>query len=306
LNRNLYNVTNITLISAQLPLSQTHICDTNNTFSINGTQIVLPNRNFADGDELKTYLGLELDIQTSNLIDNVDFDSNTNILKFSNTATTPSNYTFEFYDGVNGYANLEATNGTPASVMGFNNSNITSTSGNLFSNVIDLHGPTSIVMMLTAGANKLSRSVYSQGPTSNVSAVGNLDSTESHYFARLITGRGLENEFLTFKDDYPVEYYFHQGPESSISEIRIEFFYTIGTRLVPYDFGMRNHTLKFKITCSLDKLSPLKDQKVYKKILPPPVELPSIKRPQRMDKNKLLLVLFICLLCGLFLLMIKP
>jgi hypothetical protein len=305
-NRELYNVTNVTLISAQLPLSQTHICDTNNTFSISGTQVVLPNRNFADGDELALYLTSELGTQTSN-VDRVAFHSNTNTLDFSNSLVG-STYELEFYSGVNGYANLNASNGTPASVMGFNNSNVIGTSdptANLHSNVIDLHGPTSIVLMLTAGAEDLSRSVYSQGPSSDTATIGNLDSTESHYFGRLITGRGLENEFLTFKDDYPVECYFHKGPESSISRFRIQFFYTIGTKLVPYDFGMRNHTLKFKITCSLDKFKTLKNQKIYNKVLPPPVKLPSIRRPQRMDKNKLLLVLFICLLGGLFLLILK-
>ena len=303
-NRELYDVTNVTLISAQLPLSQTHICDTNNTFSINGTQIVLPNQNFSNGYELATYLAPNLGTD----INRVAFHSNTNTLDFSSSTPGPTSVKLEFYGGVNGYANLEASNGTPASVMGFNNSNISGfvgTTSNLHSNVIDLHGPTSIVMMLTAGADYLSRSVYSQGPSSNIATIGNLDTTESHYFGRLITGRGLGNEFLTFKHDYPVECYFHKGPESSISRFRIQFFYTIGARLVPYDFGMRNHTLKFKITCSLDKLKTLKDQKIYSKVLPPPVRLPSIKRAQRMDKNKLLLVLFICLLSGLFLLLLN-
>ena len=259
---------------------------------------------------MKTYLESELKTQTSGNIDKVDFHSNTNTLEFSNTSSiTPIPINFEFYDGINGYANVEATNGTPASVLGFNNSNISGQIGtsttNIRSNVIDLHGPTSIVIMLTAGADLLTRPVYNQGPSSNIATIGNLDATESRYFGRLISGRGLGNEFLTFKDDYPIESKFNKGSESSISEFKVQFFYTIGTRLVPYDFGMRNHTLKFKITCSLDKFKPLKDQKVYNKILPPPVELPAVKRQQRVDKSKLLLVLFIFLLCGLFLLMIK-
>ena len=78
---------------------------------------------------------------------------------------------------------------------------------------------------------------------------------------------------MEFKNDYPVESLFHTGPGSGLNKLRISFHYTIGTKLVPYDFRSRNHTLKFKITCSLDKLSMLEKQKVYKRELPPPVVL---------------------------------
>ena len=96
LNRDIYNVTNISLEAAQIPLSQTLINEYNNTFSVNSSSISLPNRNFSNGYDLAGVLQTELGGGNSN-IDSVVYNSNTEALSFSNIAGGSSNiFTFEF------------------------------------------------------------------------------------------------------------------------------------------------------------------------------------------------------------------
>lgn len=303
LNREIFNVSKISLAAAQIPLSQTLINNYNNTFSINGTTITLSNRNYSTGEDLAQELQDKLGGGVSN-VDLVTYNSNTESLSFSNIAGGSSNiFTFEFYDGVNGYS-VNNDKGTPANILGFNRNNQSNiiNSNVLTSEVIDLkHGPTSIVLRVTTNSTDLSRSIYNVG-TSNV---GILDFTESVYFGRLLTELDNDKEFLIYTGEYPIEEAFHKGPEKGISELRIRFYYNIGSKLVPYDFGKRNHTIKFKITCSLDKLSTLEKQKVYKKVLPPPVDIPVLEPPKRYDtKQHQIIVVFSVLLFGLLIMLL--
>lgn len=301
INRPLYNVTNIKLVGAQIPLTQTLINGGNNTFSMNnGTVITLPNRNYSDGAELASNIQEILTSTAASNVETVTFNSNTNTLTFSNTNS--DTFSFDFYDGTNG-ANVVSASGTPASVLGFNHLD-TQLTDTLVSSVIDLHGPTSIVLRLTTNQTDINRDVHNTGIDQN------LDYTESIYFGRLLTEKyDVNSNFLIFNEDYPVEQKFYKGPEKSIRYLRVRFYYTIGTKLVPYDFGNRNHTLKFQITCNLDKLSTQIGHKVFTKQLPSPVELPTIDLPKRKtshDKKQLVTGLFICLMCGLlFLILFK-
>ena len=295
LNRELHNVTNIKLIAAQIPLSQTLINGTNNTFPVNDTYVNLPNINVDSGEDfanlLKTYL-------TGTAVSNVEYNSNTETLTYSNSSGNL--IYFDFYGGQNGYT-TQTNKGTLANELGFSHSNVENGSNVITSGPVNLFGPTSIVIRLSTNGDDITRDVYNSG-SSNVSS-GNLSSTESNYFGRLITKK--RGEFLEFKNDYPVESLFHKGPESAIKKLKISFYYTIGTKLVPYDFRSRNHTLKFKITCNLDKLSTLEKQKVYIRELPPPVELKHTELPRRFDKNQVITVLFICLMAGLLMLILS-
>ena len=112
---------------------------------------------------------------------------------------------------------------------------------------------------------------------------------------------------MIFTGGYPIEDYFNTGPESVINKLRIRFYYTIGGKLIPYDFANKNHTLKFKFTCNLDKLQTLKDQhvisnEIQKELyeLPPPIDLPSIEPPKRPNKQRIIVISFLLLLTGLF------
>ena len=300
LNRELHNVTNIKLIAAQIPLSQTLINGTNNTFPINDTYVNLPNINVDSGEDfanlLQTYLS------GNSAVSNVEYNSDTETITYSNVDGNSIN--FDFYDGQDGYTS-QTNKGTLANELGFSHSNVVgpplTTSNVIVSGPVNIFGPTSIVIRLSTNGDDITKDVYNSGP-SNVS-IGNLSSTESIYFGRVITKK--RGEFLEFKNDYPVESLFYRGPENGLKKLRIRFYYTIGTKLVPYDFRSRNHTLKFKITCSLDKLSMLEKQKVYTMELPPPVELPHTKLPKRFDKNQIITILFICLMSGLLMLILS-
>ena len=300
LNRELYNVTNIKLIGARVPFSQPIINDYNNTFSVNDTTVTLENRNFNDGFELANVLKTSLISApyTSN-VDLIEFNSNTNSLTFSNTHPDPtSTINFKFYTGENGYS-VKNDFGTPASVIGFNHDD---QSGKILrGGVIDLCGPPSLVIRLTTNSNDLKKPVYNVG-TSNV---GLLDYTESIYFGRIITDKDHQKNILIYTNQYPIEEKFYKSPEKSISELRIRFYYTLGTKLVPYDFGNRNHTIKFKITCALEKRSTLDKQKVYTKELPSPIKLPNLEPELRTNKKLIINVLFVLLTVGLLLLLFK-
>ena len=52
LKNEIYDIQKITLLSARIPNSQTLIHGHNNTFSIDDATISLPNRSFANGDDL--------------------------------------------------------------------------------------------------------------------------------------------------------------------------------------------------------------------------------------------------------------
>ena len=304
LNRELFNVTIIKLIGARVPFSQSIINKYNNTFSINETTISLENRNFNNGFELANNLQVSLFSapHTTSNIDSVEFNSNTNALTFSNTSSDSSSaFKFNFFSGTNGY-NIKNVFGTPASVLGFNHDDQSNIIGKtLTSGVVDLCGPTSLVIRLTTNSNDLKKPVYNIG-TSNV---GNLDYTESVYFGRIITDKDHNKNILIYTNQYPIEENFYKSPEKSITELRVRFYYTLGTKLVPYDFGNRNHTLKFKINCSLEKRSTLDKQEVYQKKLPPPIKLPSLEPELRTNKKLIINVLFVLLTIGLLVLLFK-
>lgn len=303
LNRQLYNVTNLKLQAARIPTSQLHINEGNRTFSIDGTTITLPERNFSNGYELASNVQDFISVPTTR-VETVTFDSNTNALTFSNTLG--DNFSLEFYDGSNG-SNTNSTYGTPFSLLGFNQNNQSSSSGTLVSGSIDLDGPTSLILRVTTNGDDLNKEVYVNGGSFSFGTFGSTQSgpgtVESIYMGRIMTGG--HNQLIDYNgNDDPVTHFFHKGPEKSISQLRIRFYYNVGSKLIPYDFRSRNHTLKFRVTCSLDKLSSLAVEKPIVQELPPPVELPFLEPPPR-DNRYFMLLIGLGLVLGLVILMFK-
>ncbi len=298
LNRTIYNVTNIKLEAARIPTSQLLINQGNKTFSIDGHTITLPERNFDDGDDLTSNLIDQIVTPGLTNVQTITFDSNTNALSFSNGSG--HEFSFEFYDGVNG-SNTNSTQGTPFSILGFNQNNQPSSSGSLVSGCIDLDGPTSLIMRITTNGDDLNKDIYVNGDSLSLSSAGFV---ESMYMGRIMTGR--HNRLIDYNgNDDPIEHFFHKGPEKSIEQLRIRFYYNVGSKLIPYDFRSRNHTLKFRVTCSLDKLSSLRVATPVKPELPPPVELPFLETPLRDDNKYFIISVGLGLLIGLFILMFK-
>jgi hypothetical protein len=237
LNNPIYNVTNITLVSARIPTPQLTTCATNKSFSVDGVTISLDETNYSNGEVLANDLDIKLQPPISN-VDAVVFDSDTDALTFSNT-TSGGNFTFEFFDGTQGYSsNIALT--TPHQVMGFSSQNQSSSNYTLTSGAINLGGPNSLIMKLTSGSDEFTQSVYSRTPF----YTGHI----------LLNGSDVINYHGT---DDPLKHEFYSGPQKYISTIHIEFFYMSHGRLIPYDFRHQDHILKFEITGSTDKLEGL-------------------------------------------------
>jgi len=254
----IYDVSEIKLVSARIPTPQLTTCATNKTFSVDGVDIVLDETNYTTGTELASDLDLKL--ETSSNVDTVTFDSDTNSLIFSNTAGD-SAFTFEFYDGTNGYSDTSSSLTTPHQVLGFSSNNFSSVNYQLRSGVINLDGPNSLVLKITSGSEEFTQSVYTSTP----------------FYTGHILLDGSDTINIHGGDD-PIIHRFHSGSQKIIKELKIEFFYMSHGRLIPYDFRNQDHVLKFEITCSTDKLEGLtkvvpQESKVTEKIKNPTNEI---------------------------------
>ena len=258
----IYDVTKVTLVSARIPTPQLHICETNKTFSVDGVNITLEANNFTSGTTLASELQDQLFIASGDPsptdINEVIFDEYRNTLTFSNTAGSDE-FTFEFFNGTNGYlSNVALT--TPHQLLGFTSNNQPSSGYTITSGPINLNGPNSLILRLTAGSDELTKTIYSVTP--------------------FYTGHILLNgtDFINYHHaDDPLTHEFYKGPQKFIRDIKIEFFYTSHGRLIPYDFRNQDHILKFEITGSTDKLEglPKVSPEVVNEELPPPISIPT-------------------------------
>lgn len=259
----IYDVNKITLTSARIPTKQTHICETNKTFSVDGINIVLESNNYTNGTTLASELERQLwDSQTH--IDQVTFDEYRNTLTFSNTGAT-NDFTFEFFDGTNGYlSNVALT--TPHQIMGFTSNNQTSLSYSLTSGAINLNGPNSLILKLTSGSDEFTKTIYSSTPFYTGTILLN-DSDVINYHGA----------------DDPLTHDFHSGTQKFIKDLKVEFFYMSHGRLIPYDFRNQDHILKFEIVGSTDRLKglPKVPYEVVNNVLPPPISIPTIENVYR-------------------------
>lgn len=309
LNRPLYDVKNIKLVSARVPNSQLLINSGNKQFDVGvGNTIVLHEGTWSSGEALASNLTdnmTNFDGLSNNI--SVTYDSNTQALTFTNSDS--SQFTFDFYGGSNGYATSSSV-GTPASVLGFSQANVTSSaSGVLVSNVIDLTGPPSLIMSLSGGADDFFKEIFVNGGTFSVDD-NSYDDTitsalQSTYIGRILTNN-IGDIVRQTKYDDPVEHKFWRGSNKQIDQLTIKFYYNNGTKLIPYEFGLRNHILKFEIDCSLEKLKTLEiEDKDISVQIPPPVELQERPRIFNKKQRTTYIIVSVVLILGLLLLAFK-
>lgn len=234
-----YDVSEIKLISARIPTPQLTTCGTNNSFSVDGNVFVLNETNYANGYILAEDLETLLAPPDSN-VSLVVYDEETNSINFSNVGSSNA-FTFEFHTGTNGYQSKTSSVTTPHQVLGFSSEDFTSNAnGEITSGAVNLNGPNSLILKLTAGSDEFNQDIYSSTP--------------------FYTGHILldGSDFINFSgaDDHLI-HHFHSGPQKFIRDIRIEFFYMSHGRLIPYDFRNQDHILKFELTGSMDKLEGL-------------------------------------------------
>jgi hypothetical protein len=256
----IYNVSKISLVSAKIPNTQLLIHSANKSFTVDGTLVTLNETNYSNAHDLASDLLNELAPPVSN-VTSIVYDDDTNALTFSNVGDSNA-FTFEFGTGLNGYTSNTSSNTTPHQVLGFASLDYTSTNGRIITGALNLTGPTSIIVRLSSGSDQFNKTVYSNTP---------------FYTGRILTKSG---EIVHAGADDPLTHEFHSGPQRSIRDLRVEFFYMSHGRLIPYDFRNQDHVLKLEITGSTDKLESL--PKVDRKTeLPPPISIPELENPYR-------------------------
>lgn len=257
----IYDVTKISLVSARIPTPQLTTCATNKTFSIYDSgapdeliEVTLDETNYSNGYILAEDLDTKMQPPLT-CIDSVVFDPDTEALTFSNTEAS-NTFTFEFYDGTNGYLSNTSVITTPHQVMGFSSNNPT-VGTNVVSGAINLEGPNSLIIRITAGSDEFTKMIYSASP--------------------FYTGHILMDgtDFINYHGaDDPLIHEFYKGPQKYIQDIQIEFFYMSHGRLIPYDFRNQEHVMKFQITCSTDKLEGLPKVPIEKIADEPKISIP--------------------------------
>jgi hypothetical protein len=243
---------------------------------------------------------LASNIQTALLGSNVTqvrFSSNNNTLLFSNCGIGNNVFTFKFMSGSNGYS-TQSLVGPPAAVFGFNGTDVGVSPGSnvLVSEAIDLEGPNSLFVRITCKGDEFDKEIFVNGGTFSFSntlgQTSNISTIPPNYIGRIIL-RNLGAITQYNKNDTFIEY---EVPNLNVDELRIRLYWNNGNKLIPYDFGKRNHMFKFEIECETDRLF-----KKYEEgpvdVLPPPVDPPP--EPKRRDTIFIIalgLILFIGLI----------
>lgn len=236
-----YDVERIELVSARVPLSRHLIDDTNKTFTVDDVDVSLPVRDYANAVVLAETLQSVLAPPTSN-VDTVSYVETTDSLYFANAAGT-SEFTFAFGTGTNGFESNVTDLTTPHQVLGFTATDASSNVNyELSSGSVDLSGPTALYVRLSVGSHEFTKDVYAGTP----------------FYTGKMHAQGVGAEYIDFTSvDDPIVHEFHSGPQKVMDTLRVDFFYMSQGRLVPYDFRNREHSLKFKLTCSTDRLEHL-------------------------------------------------
>ncbi len=252
----IYDVSKISLVSARIPTQQLTTCSTNKTFSVDGVDITLTEKNVSNKSTFASELQSALEPPTTN-VNSVSYVSSLDTLLFSNT-TQDGPFTLEFYTGTNGYmSNIQGIT-TPHQVMGFDSNDFSSNVNyQVMGGPVNFQGPNALILRLTAGSDDFTKQVYTGTP---------------FYTGQILLDGG---DYVNFKGvDDPMVHEFHSGPQKIIDSLKIEFFYMSHGRLIPYDFRNQEHTLKFEITCSTDRLENLTRDVVPQELtLPPPIRV---------------------------------
>lgn len=246
----IYNVSEFKLVSARIPTTQLLICDTNNTFTLddggNSYEIALSPGNYST-----TSLKNELQAKLAATISNYTVTIGPN-KAFVITANNANQRILKFRTGTNGYTSESSRETTPHQILGFGSDDYEFTS-TITGGFVNMSGPNSLVLKITANSDELNQDIYSTSP----------------FYTGHILSSGSEFINCNGSDD-TVIHKFHSGPQKSIESVKIDFYYMSHGRLIPYDFRNQDHILKFQIVGSKDKLE--NAAKI-------PIEVPEEKEP---------------------------
>jgi hypothetical protein len=270
LNRTLYGVSKLTIVGARIPNCQNLINVGNKQFQLDNKTYVLQEATYTNGTDLAS--NLQTTLAGSN-VSQVTFSTQNNTLTFSNCGVGNNVFSFKFMSGSNGYA-TQSLVGPPATVLGFNGLDVGVSAGSnvLTSNVIDLDGPTSLFVRLSFRGDDFDRDIYVNGGTFSFDTniqTSNIESIPPKYIGRIIL-RNLGELSQYTQNDRQITY---DVPDLNIDQLRIRLYWNNGNKLIPYDFGKRNHIMKFEIECQADRLAKKYEEGPVDE-LPPPVDPP--------------------------------
>jgi hypothetical protein len=301
LEKPIYNVSNIKLVSARIPTPQLLINDTNGriayrvqikrTWDVNGVQqeeiLEMGNINTVtvlqgnhDGASLAAALTI-IPYNGNDININLTYDAATNMFSvgpaaYVNPVTTNiagTLYTFVVHQVLLHFTGQEQLADTLHRILGLPCTNYTIHGAGVPKDMGagNFSGPNALALRLSSGAEQMVQPISqsSQNPsyTGTILLPG----------ATLTTPPGTDFINVSGTDD-KVSHEFHSGPLKSMRDMRVEFFYMNRGELLPYDFRYQDHVLKFEVTCSTDKLENLTP-------LPPPDEeknepLPVVSIPE--------------------------
>lgn len=255
LNKRLYNVESIRIVSGKIPTTQYLINNGNRNLQVDDTELQLPVGNYSNGHILASNLQTAL-VDAGTNVTGVSFRSNTNTLVF----TGSDDFTFKFYSGSNGFS-TNTEYGSPASVLGFTGEDVTSTGQVLESGYVDLLGPTNLIVLISTDDEDCRTKLFTTNNDlnfdNNTWGYTNVHSMTNLYTGRMNIFRDNNYNTIDFKHGDPIEYKFNKCSDKIINRLRIRWFYNVGNKLIPYEFNNRNHYIKIGIKASDDKLTVL-------------------------------------------------
>jgi hypothetical protein len=253
LNKHIYNVESIELIAGKIPTTQHLINSGNRQFQVDDTIVSIQEGNYTDGNTLASNLSSSL-IGTTN-VTSVSYQSNTHTIIFTGT----DNFSFKFYSGLNGL-NSSTDAGTPFNVLGFSGKD-TEFTNYLESGYLDLMGPTNIIIKISTNDEECRKDIYTTSDEfsfdSGTWKKTALQPMKNEYTGRLNIFKDNLYNMIDYKPGDPVKFNFSKNADKVLNKIRIQWFYNVGNKLIPYDFNGRNHFMKLRVRGSIDKLNVL-------------------------------------------------
>ena len=150
------------------------------------------------------------------------------------------------------------------------------------SGYVMLGHPRSLVLQLINGDDDLTEDLY----------VGT-----ASYTARLMINTTGDLMYYKYIDD-PVYHNFKRGTELLSRDWKIKWFYSNGNTLHPYNFRGQNHTLKFELVGTTDKLKTItKNVPVIEP--PPPVQLNQFVPDERFNRIVTYAMVILVILLGI-------
>jgi hypothetical protein len=278
-NTPVYNVKEIAVVSAQVPLTQPTVTDGNSAIPVGGATTVFLNslRFYTDPAVLAAHVQAVLVTQLAGIT--VSYDATHRIFVFSNSSEFEFNWESGAYpDGYGPAANLLGFTGVDIQAT-----EVTPGTWELHSGVINLIPVRSLFLRLTHGEDDLTEPVF-------------LNSDHAMFFGRILvdpsqTTLAMKNgEVLVRKLEVSIP---------TMTSGRLRLYWNNGNRLFQYDLRNANILVKFAIECDHTKKIEQHDDILEPDAIPPPVEPPLLEFPDRVHikrEHKIAVVFFILLL----------